>query len=235
MHSNYVGKEAGQLVSCKIIGIYFFISDFRLEVIFMSKRVYISADYSEDDGDREVVETLKKWGNDSLHKVDFTDMAEVKSGSVSDSDDCRPCMLKEEFNQQINLSSAVIFVVGDKTAMRMAGSNCERPEKEWYECACASYKQNFKGRKRCNVYNVYPAVGDVGNINKYSYLKHEFEQAKIKSKNIIIFYNSLRNESQWLPSYMIEYVQQAQPFWLRDSEGKKVGNYSYLKKALGYD
>lgn len=201
----------------------------------MSKRVYISADYSEDDGDREVVETLKKWGSDNLHKVDFKDMAEVKSGSVSDNDDCRPCMLKKEFNQQINLSSAVIFVVGDKTAMRMAGSNCERPEKEWYECACTPYKQNAKGSKQCNAYKLHKAINDVGNINKYSYLKHEFEQAKLKEKNIIIFYNSLRKESQWLPSYMQEYADQAKPFWIKNFAGEKEGNYSYLKKALGYE
>lgn len=35
----------------------------------MSKRVYISADYSETDGDREVVEELQKWGKDNLHKL----------------------------------------------------------------------------------------------------------------------------------------------------------------------
>ena len=48
----------------------------------MSKRVYISADYSEGSGDRNVVETLNKWGNDDLHKVDFIDMAKVVSGSM---------------------------------------------------------------------------------------------------------------------------------------------------------
>lgn len=35
----------------------------------MSKQVYISADYSENDGDREVVKELNKWGQDNLHKV----------------------------------------------------------------------------------------------------------------------------------------------------------------------
>lgn len=43
----------------------------------MSKRVYISADYSENSGDRDVVNLLNKWGNDNLHKVDFVDMAKV--------------------------------------------------------------------------------------------------------------------------------------------------------------
>lgn len=90
----------------------------------MRKRVYISADYSEDSGDRNVVETLNQWGTDNLHKVDFVDMAKVVSGSVSNGSDCRPCDLKKEFNNQINASSAVIIVIGDKTKYRTAGSNC---------------------------------------------------------------------------------------------------------------
>ena len=43
----------------------------------MSKQVYISADYAEYDGDRDVVEELNKWGSDNLHKVDFIDMSKV--------------------------------------------------------------------------------------------------------------------------------------------------------------
>ena len=67
----------------------------------MSKRVYISADYSESNGDRAVVDELHKWGKDKLHKVDYVDTAEVVSGSVSENPDCRPCDLKKEFNSQI--------------------------------------------------------------------------------------------------------------------------------------
>ena len=50
----------------------------------MSKQVYISADYDEDDGDRDVVDQLVAWGSDNKHKVDFIDMSQVSSGSVSD-------------------------------------------------------------------------------------------------------------------------------------------------------
>ena len=75
----------------------------------MAKRVYISADYDENSGDREVVDLLNKWGSDNLHKVDFVDMAKVVSGSVADDTDCRICDLKAEFNKQINASSAAIF------------------------------------------------------------------------------------------------------------------------------
>lgn len=68
----------------------------------MSKRVYISADYSQYNGDRDVVEELQKWGNDSLHKVDFIDMSSVAAGSVASDPDCRICDLKAEFNRQLS-------------------------------------------------------------------------------------------------------------------------------------
>ena len=81
---------------------------------------------------------------------------------------------------------------------------------------------------------MYPAREneDVGNINNYSCLRHEFEQAKRRGKNIIILYNSTRKESNWLPSYMKGYENSAQPFWVTNSLGQKVGNYSYVKEVL---
>lgn len=201
----------------------------------MSKRIYISADYSEGRGDREVVETLNNWGQDDLHKVDFVDMAKVVSGSVSNGSDCRPCDLKREFNKQINASSAVIFVIGDKTASRTAGSSCSRATKSWAECSCTPYKQNTNGTKTCKVFNTSDSGDDVGNINAYSYLRHEFEQAKKRKKPIIVIYNSLRKELSWLPSYMEEYKTDAQPFWIKNYRDEKVGDYTYIKQVLGYD
>lgn len=202
----------------------------------MSKQVYISADYSEDDGDRDVVETLKKWGDDNYHIVDFIDMSEVKSGSVSNKPDCRICDLKKEFNSQINSSSAVIFVVGDKTSQRTAGSNCERMNKSQFESFCTPYKQNTNGLKICKIASVKSAGenDDVGEINSYSYLRHEFEQAKKRNKNIIIVYNSMKNENSWFPSYMKGFEDCAFPFWVYDVNYNKVGNYNKLKEALGY-
>ena len=200
----------------------------------MSKQVYISADYSENSGDRDVVEILNRWGTDNIHKIDFIDMSKVVSGSVSNDQDCRICDLKKEFNKQINASSAVIFIVGDKTASRAAGSGCQRASIDAWYCVCTPYKQNTNGTKNCKVQTVYPAREneDVGNINNYSYLRHEFEQAKRRGKNIIILYNSTRKESNWLPSYMKGYENSAQPFWVTNSLGQKVGNYSYVKEVL---
>lgn len=202
----------------------------------MSKRVYISADYADGDGDREVVNELNIWCQDNLHKVDFVDMAKVVSGTVANDDDCRICDLKAEFNRQINASSVVIFVVGDKTANRTAGAACCRSYLGQDYCTCTPYKANRNGSKPCRVVSTYPSLnGDVGNINTYSYLQHEFEQAKKKNKEIIILYNSTRNETAWLPSYMKGYEDKAMPFWTYNSEKKKVGNYTAIKLALGYD
>lgn len=198
-------------------------------------RVYISADYDVNSGDRDVVEVLNGWSKNSHLLVTFTDMAKVVSGSVSEDPDCRICDLKKEFNKQINLSSYVIFVIGDKTASRTAGSNCERNSKSQYECTCTPYKKNASGSIYCKVpstYDVGPS-DDVGCINKYSYLRHEFEQAKKKNKNIVVVYNSLIKQSSWLPWYMSEYETVAVPFWTRNSNWEKVGNYTLIKNLLG--
>ena len=202
----------------------------------MSKQVYISADYSEDQGDRNVVDTLNSWGSDNLHIVNFIDMSKVVSGSVSKDPDCRPCDLKKEFNNQINASSAVIFVVGDKTATRTAGSGCSRANNNQYVYTCTPYKQNTNVYKYCKKTFVpyYRDDSDVNEINSYSYLRHEFEQAKKRNKTIIIVYNSTRSELNWLPSYMKGYESNAIPFWTIDAYGRKVGNYSKIKEALGY-
>lgn len=202
----------------------------------MSKQVYISADYDQNNGDRDVVEELTKWGSDNLHKVDFIDMSKVSSGSVATNSDCRICNLKSEFNRQINASSAVIFVVGDMTGARTAGCACERATRTQSECFCTPYKQNTNGVKACKVKSTSTPGkdDDVGNINKYSYLRHEFEQAKKKKRNVIIVYNSTRKETSWLPHYMSGYEEIAKPFWKLDDYGNKVGDYSYIKEVLGF-
>lgn len=202
----------------------------------MSKQVYISADYDSTNGDQAVVNELNKWGSDNLHKVDFIDMSKVASGSVADNDDCRICDLKAEFNRQINASSVVIFVVGDMTKYRTAGSHCDRVSKEQDQCFCTPYKQNACGSKRCKVSSTSSPGpnGNCGSINKYSYLRHEFEQAKKKRKTVVIVYNSTRHEEKWLPSYMSGYEDYARPFWTIDNSGKKVGDYSYIKEVLGF-
>ena len=202
----------------------------------MRKQIYISADYSKEDGDYEVVQVLNGWGNDDKHIVDFVDMSKVVSGSVSKEPDCRPCDLKKEFNRQINASSAVIFVVGNKTAYRTAGSSCSRLNKMQSIYLCTPYKQNTNGYKYCKISSTTTPgeKDDVGEINSYSYLRHEFEQAKKKDKQIVIVYNSTRNELNWLPSYMKGYESNAMPFWTLDYYGRKVGNYTKIKEALGY-
>ncbi len=202
----------------------------------MAKQVYISADYDKLNGDRDVVDELNKWGTDNLHKVDFIDMSKVVSGTVAKDDDCRICDLKSEFNRQINASSAVIFVVGDKTGSRTAGCECKRTSLEQWQCSCTPYHRNNMGAKMCKVSSTCSVSedDDVGNINCFSYLRHEFEQAKRRKKPIVIVYNSTRKESAWLPSYMKGYEDVARPFWKINCLGNKVGDYLYIKEVLGF-
>ncbi|EOU2089980.1 TPA: hypothetical protein ACF351_001282 [Clostridium perfringens] len=199
----------------------------------MKKKVYISADYSEDHGDRDVVNELNRFAKDNRYSLEFIDMAAVASGSVSNNNpDCRPCDLKLEFNRQINSSSAVIFVVGDKTASRTAGSSCSRKGSDWWNYSCTPYKQNTNGSKMCKVTSTASAGDDVGSINTYSYLQHEFMQAVKRNKQIIIFYNAKIKKESWLPSYMLGYADQARPFWIEESSGYLHGNYDYLRQEL---
>ena len=202
----------------------------------MNKQIYISADYDQYYGDQAVVEELTKWGKDNLHKANFIDMSKVSSGSVVNDDDCRICDLKSEFNRQINASSAVVFVVGNMTGSRIAGSKCERISRIQSQCFCTPYKQNINGTKMCKFYSTYTPDenDDFGCINSCSYLRHEFEQAKRKKKTIIIVYNSTRKETNWLPSYMSGYEDSARPFWKFDAAGNKVGDYAYIKEVLGF-
>ncbi len=199
------------------------------------KRVYISADYDQQNGDTEVVDVLKQWSEDSVHKIHFVDMAEVRSGSVASDPDCRICELKAEFNRQINQSSAVIIIVGDMTAKRTAGNTCQRMKESLWGWSCTPYKQNTNGLKSCKAEKVFtPGPNDdLGEINSFSYLEHEFRQAKRKGKKIIVVYNSLRKEPRWLPEYLEDYEDKAQPFWIEGFWGRR-GNYDYIKEALGY-
>ena len=196
----------------------------------MSKQIYISADYSEYDGDRDVINVLNNWSDHGSYKITFLDMAQVVSGSISADPDCRPCDLKKEFNNQINSSSLIIFIIGDKIERRTAGSNCDRNNSD--SCYCTPYKQNSKGTQLCKVTSTVPATIDVGNINTYSYLKHEFEQAKKRNKKIIIIYNSSRKEEKWLPEYMKGYEEISIPFWKYNENGEKVGDYDRIKKEF---
>jgi hypothetical protein len=199
------------------------------------KNVYISADFDEKSGDREVADLLNAWGQDDKHKVSFADTAKVAKGSVSQDPDCRPCDLKREFNGQINVSSVVIFIVGDKTADRTAGSVCPRYKQGcWVSNGCTPYKGNANGQKSCKYYSTISAGEDVGSINTYSYLRHEFEQAKKKNKKIIILYNSFYKQTSWLPSYMNGYEDCGHAFWKWNPSGNKVGDYEYIKMELGF-
>jgi hypothetical protein len=110
----------------------------------------------------------------------------AQSGSVSSDPDCRARDLKAEFNRRINASSAVAFVIGDKTTSRMAGNACRREHKGQHECYRTPYKQDTNWRKPCKAWSTASPGADVGSINPYSCLEHEFMQAEARGKGIVV-------------------------------------------------
>lgn len=197
----------------------------------MEKRIYISADYADGNGDREVVELLTQWGKDELHKVSFVDTAQVEN-SISNNPNCRACDLKREFNERINWSSIVVIIIGDRTRLRLAGNRCNRLKSD-FDWKCTPYKQNSNGKQLCKVRNLVSCLSDtdVCVINEFSFIRHEYEQAKWKNKQLVILYNSSRNEYEWLPDYMKESLEYAHPFWV--IKGEKP-DYNYIKNVLGF-
>ena len=67
--------------------------------LYTNRVYYISVDYSENRGDRDVVEVLNKWSSDQLHKISFVDMSKVASGSMANDPDCKACDLKKEIRK----------------------------------------------------------------------------------------------------------------------------------------
>lgn len=196
----------------------------------IKRLIYISADYSPSDGDRNVIDILEYWNRSSRHSIEFTDTARVISGSVTSNQDCRFCELKAEFNKQINVSSIILFIIGDKTKNRTAGSTCGGPGS-----FCTPYKQNRNGISFCKFPSTSPTTVDVGNVNNYSFIEHEYRQAIYKNKQIYIFYNSLNNMFSWLPRYMNNSCLSAYPFWINNANMEKCGNYQLFKSLLDYD
>lgn len=193
----------------------------------LKRRIYISADYDPISGDRQIIEKLYAWRDSGRHNIWFTDTAGVASGSVSQSPDCRICELKLEFNKQINSSSLVLFIVGDRTAARCAGKACRNPDG-----LCTPYKGNTNGRQLCKYpYAQTDRSGNVGAINQYSYLEHEWRQAVQREKNIAIIFNSSRLENKWLPKYMTECTYMSLPFWKYEFNEKKP-NYENIKNLI---
>lgn len=58
--------------------------------------------------------------------------------------------------------------------MRIAGNGCRRAETDYEYCQCTPYKQNTNGTKPCKHIFIYHTIpyGDVGKINKYSYIQY---------------------------------------------------------------
>lgn len=157
----------------------------------MSKRVFVSADWKEPfdshSWDKEVVDRIRRWKNDNRYGVDLICTDDVHN-SVTQNIDCRRCDIKEECGRYIKSSNVVIFVVGDKTASKKAGA-CDG-----ISCSPAYSslsKRNCKSNHSVQVYG----------WKEMSYLEYEITTAIHEKKNIILVFNSVYKQENWIPTW----------------------------------
>lgn len=155
----------------------------------MSKRVYVSADW-KDSGDlhscdKTVVDRIRKWKNDSRYGVDITCTDDVHN-SVTKNPDCRRCDIKDECGKFISSSNVIIFVVGDNTESKRAGL-CDG-----ISCSPAYSGLNKRYCKRLFNDSI---------SNSMSYLQYEITSAVKAGKSIIVVYNSVYRQENWIPGW----------------------------------
>lgn len=157
----------------------------------MSKRVFVSADWKEPfdlhSWDKEVVDRIRKWKDDSRYGVDLICTDDVHN-SVTRKKDCRRCDIKEECGRYIKSSSVVIFVVGDNTGSKKAGV-CDG-------VACSPAYSGLP-KKVCNSY----LSNRIFNWKRMSYLEYEITSAVIEEKDIILVFNSALKKDSWVPTW----------------------------------
>jgi len=166
----------------------------------MAKRVFVSADWKDADDhrscDREVVDVIRKWTEDGRYAVSF-DCTDDVHNSVTEDPDCRRCEIKGECGRRINCSSVVIVVIGDNTATKNSG------ECESLSCSPAYSRQS---KKECK-YRRNPSPAENKNENgvvdgnKMSYLEFEITKAALAKKSVILVFNSMRIETNWVPTW----------------------------------
>lgn len=187
----------------------------------MIKRVFVSADWKEPfdshSWDKEVVDRIRKWEHDERYSLDICCTDDVHK-SVTDNIDCRRCEIKEECRRYINSSSVVVFVVGDNTASKKAGS-CDSiacsPAYSGQQKACCKYLIN----------NKYANAFQGG--RQMSYLQYEITTAVLAKKSIVLVYNSANKQESWIPSWYTSLLKKYDvnelcrvAFW-KDTEHKK--------------
>ena len=160
--------------------------------VTMRKRVYVSADWREPydthSWDKEVVDRIRKWGEDSRYGVDLICTDDFHN-SVTKNNSCRRCDINQECENQIKLSDVVIFVVGDKTATKNAGP-CDG-------VAC-SPAYSGSNKSYCIKSNKWNPITD---WKKMSYLEYEITVAVRNNIPIILVFNSANKRESWIPSW----------------------------------
>ncbi len=155
----------------------------------MRKRVFVSADWKEPfdshSWDKEVVDRIRKWKNDSRYGIDIICTDDVHKSVIENIDCCR-CDIKKECEKYIKSSSVVVFVVGDNTGSKKAGI-CDG-------ISCSPAYSRLQ-KRRCKLF-----------LTKFnwmgmSYLEYEITTAILEKKDIVLVFNSVYKQESWIPTW----------------------------------
>lgn len=194
----------------------------------MSKRVFVSADWKENESnptscDQEVVNRIYQWAKDNRRSIEIDCTDNVHNSVVDKNSSCCRCDIKKECKSHIEWSSVVIVVIGDNTAAKSAGT-CDG-------VSCSPYKSG-QNKKSCN--KIIEQIFDtsIKDECRMSYVECEIKTALAKRKTIIVVYNSFYQKESWLPSYLKGKAKCYVPFWKKDINGNTQDCYQDIKGYL---
>lgn len=164
-------------------------------------RTYIAAEW---DGDRDLIETLRKW-NDSnhwaLHFLDAHELASARDTSLN-------CSIKHSLAERLARSKTFVLIVGENTSSVTAGG-CRY---------CPDYSALFGCRRGHGV-------------DHRSYIEYECDYAANNGLNIVVLYNYAHVHVESCPARLRNLGRHLPAWSWRD--GGTYWNYFEIKEALG--
>ena len=170
-------------------------------------KTYLAGDWT---GDKEAIQTIKRWNDSDNYGLTFRDVHELTSSS----DDSLNCSIKQSLRQRMSISKTFVLIVGDKTISLRSGA-CS---------TCGSYNNSYWGS--CNRRH---------EVDHRSYIQYECALAKASNIRIVVLYNSTIVDRSKCPE-SLRYTGTHIPMIIhgKDSYGynKRFWNYQEIKKAI---
>jgi hypothetical protein len=171
-------------------------------------KTYIAADWTDD---KEAVDILYKWKENSRLTLDFVDAHSVKQAR----DSSLNCSIKKSLRERLNITKTFVLIVGKNTKTLQSGS-------------C----------RYCSSYNSYTSsCGKYMAIDYRSYIDYECEMA-VKDylngdiKKIVVLYNYANVDKSKCPDSIKNHGTHINMYYYSSTDQKYYWDYSKIKEAL---